>query len=231
MAIKDNYAQYAAQLAAPFFLLMLFSSQSLAQEIDPQLGAEHALKQVGGVAALIFVASAIGGLMMVVGSIKRWMNAESNERETMSAGKLFVGISIGTLAIMLPFLVVIGNATIFGGSANPVSPSQFQALALDGELAQSSTLSVQQGPGKYVPAGALIAFYGILIAIGLISIYMGLRDAYVAIMFGNDMYGTSIPFKTGKILAHLIFGFGLIFINQTQCLMVLTFGGSESMCW
>jgi uncharacterized membrane protein YidH (DUF202 family) len=204
---------------------------AFAQQIDPELGAEHALKQVGGLAALLFSATVIGGTMMVIGSIKRWMNAESNERETMGAGKLLIGVTIGTAAVILPFIIVLGGATMFGELSNPVAPAEFQAMALDGDLAQASTLSVQNGPGKYVPAGALIAFYGILIAIGIISLYMGLRDAYLAIMFGNDMYGTSMPFKTGKVLAHMIFGFGLIFLNQTQCLMVLTFGGTESMCW
>ena len=204
---------------------------AFAQQIDPELGAEHALKQVGGLAALLFSATVIGGTMMVIGSMKRWMNAESNERETMGAGKLLIGVTIGTAAVILPFIIVLGGATMFGELSNPVAPAEFQAMALDGDLAQASTLSVQNGPGKYVPAGALIAFYGILIAIGIISLYMGLRDAYLAIMFGNDMYGTSMPFKTGKVLAHMIFGFGLIFLNQTQCLMVLTFGGTESMCW
>lgn len=211
--------------------LIVFVDPALGQQIDPELGAEHALKQVGGLAALIFSGTVIGGVLMVIGSIKRWMNAESNERETMGAGKLLIGVIIGTAAVILPFIIVLGGATMFGELSNPVAPAEFQAMALDGNLAQASTLSVQNGPGKYVPAGALIAFYGILIAIGIISLYMGLRDAYVAIMFGNDMYGTSMPFKTGKVLAHMIFGFGLIFLNQTQCLLVLTFGGTESMCW
>ncbi|WP_372997374.1 hypothetical protein [Marinobacter sp.] len=202
----------------------------LAQQVDPNLGAAHALKQVGGLAALIWAASAVGGLLMIWGSINRWMSTENSERETMGAGKLLAGLSIGTLAVILPFVVVIGGNSLFAPE-NPVSSVEFQRLAIDGSLAQTEALSIQTGPGKYVPAGALIAFYGILIAIGLISIYMGLRDAYVAVMFGNDMYGTSMPFKTGKILGHLFFGLGLIFINQTQCLLVLTFGGTQSMCW
>jgi len=207
-----------------------FPEAGLAQQVDPNLGVEHALKQVGGLAALIWAASALGGLFMIWGSINRWMNTETSERETMGAGKLLIGLSIGTLAIMLPFVVVLGGNSIFAPD-NPVSSVEFQRLAIDGSLAQAETLSIQNGPGKYVPAGALIAFYGILIAIGLISIYMGLRDAYVSVMFGNDMYGTSMPFKTGKILGHFIFGLGLIFINQTQCMLVMTFGGTESMCW
>ena len=202
----------------------------IAQQIDQDLGAAHALKQVGGLAALIWAATALGGLFMIKGSITRWMRADNSERETMNTGKLFTGIAIGSFAILLPFVVVIGGNSIFAPEI-PVSSAEFQRLAIDGSLAQTSTLNIQTGPGKYVPAGALIAFYGILIAIGLISIYMGLRDAYVATMYGNDMYGTSMPFKTGKILGHFVFGLGVIFINQTQCMLLLTFGGDQSMCW
>jgi len=218
------------QIAVALAFLWGYPEIGLAQQIDPNLGAAHAMKQVGGLAALIWAASALGGLLMVVGSINRWMKADTSERETMGPGKLLTGVSIGTLAIMLPFVVVIGGNSFFAPE-NPVSSVEFQRIAIDGTLAQAETLSIQTGPGKYVPAGALIAFYGILIAIGLISIYMGLKDAYISIMFGNDMYGTSLPFKTGKILGHFVFGLGLIFINKTQCLLVLSFGGSQSMCW
>lgn len=221
---------FRVHLALALSFFWGFPEVGLAQQVDPNLGAAHAMKQVGGLAALIWAASALGGLLMVYGSINRWMKADNSERETMGTGKLLTGVTIGTLAILLPFVVVIGGNTIFAPDT-PVSSVEFQRLAIDGSLAQAETQSVQTGPGKYVPAGALIAFYGILIAIGLISIYTGLRDAYIAVMYGNDMYGTSMPFKTSKVLGHFIFGLGLIFINQTQCLIVLSIGGNQSMCW
>ena len=137
--------------------------------------------------------------------------------------------AMGVPGMLLPLVIAIGHNTLWGSS--PITAQEFSAFAIDGNLAKQSALAVREGPGKYIPGGALIAFYGILIIMGMISIYMGLRDAYIAIMFGNDMYGTSLPFKTSKVLGHLIFGLGLIFINQTQCLMVMTFGGTQSMCW
>ncbi len=165
---------------------------------------------------------------MLINSIKRWMNAEPNERETMSANKLIMGSLLGTAAMILPVMIVIGHNTLWGGG---MQGSQLSAFAIDEGLAQQSALAIQDGPGRFVPPAALIAFYGILGLIGGISLYMGIKDAWIAIMYGNDMYGTSMPFKTGKVLGHTIFGLGLIFINKTQCLMVLTFGGPESLCW
>lgn len=201
--------------------------EGFANNIGP--GTAHAMKQVGSITALVLAASFLGGLFMVRGSIKRWMETEPNERETMSSGKLIAGLSIGTAAILLPLIVAIGYSTVWGGDG--MTAGQFSAFALDGNLAQQSALSIQEGPGKHVPGGALVAFYGVLIIMGLISIYFGLKDAYISIMYGNDMYGTSLPFKTGKIISHIAFGIALIFINDTQCAIVLTFGAPQSMCW
>jgi len=192
-------------------------------------GTAHATAQIGGLMGLFLMCSALGGAGMIINSVKRWMNTESNERETMSAGKLIASLSLGTLAIIFPVIIALGHNTLWG--SDPISAQEFSSFALDGSIAQQSAMAIREGPGRYVPGAALVAFYGILILIGSISIYMGIKDAWIAINYGNDMYGTSMPFKTGKVLGHLIFGLGLIFINDTQCMMVLTFGGTDSMCW
>jgi hypothetical protein len=194
-------------------------------------GTVHAAAQIGGAMGLFLVVTALGGTLMVISTIKRYMNAESNERETMNGGKLLAGISLGTLAVIFPFVIALGHNTLWAG--DPITAQSFGALAIDGSLARQSATEIQegQGPGRYVPGAALVAFYGILMLIGSISIYMGIRDAWIAIMYGNDMYGTSMPFKSSKVLGHLIFGFGLIFINQAQCMVILTVGGPENMCW
>lgn len=180
---------------------------------------------------LFLMVTALGGALMIISTIKRYMNAESNERETMNGGKLLAGLALGTLAVIFPFVIALGHNTLWAGS--PITAQSFGALAIDGSLASQSASEIQegQGPGRYVPGAALVAFYGILILIGCISIYMGIRDAWIATMYGNDMYGTSMPFKSSKVLGHLIFGFGLVFINKTQCMVMLTFGGTERMCW
>jgi hypothetical protein len=200
-------------------------------QTDLAAGTVHAAAQIGGAMGLFLMVTALGGALMIISTIKRYMNAESNERETMNGGKLLAGLALGTLAVIFPFVIALGHNTLWAGS--PITAQSFGALAIDGSLASQSASEIQegQGPGRYVPGAALVAFYGILILIGCISIYMGIRDAWIATMYGNDMYGTSMPFKSSKVLGHLIFGFGLVFINKTQCMVMLTFGGTERMCW
>lgn len=200
-------------------------------QTDLAAGTVHAAAQIGGAMGLFLMVTVLGGSLMIISTIKRYMNAESNERETMNGGKLLAGLALGTLAVIFPFVIALGHNTLWAGA--PITAQSFGALAIDGSLASQSASEIQegQGPGRYVPGAALVAFYGILILIGCISIYMGIRDAWIAIMYGNDMYGTSMPFKSSKVLGHLIFGFGLVFINKAQCMVMLTFGGTENMCW
>ena len=194
-------------------------------------GTAHAAAQIGGAMGLFLMVTVMGGTLMIINTVKQYMHAEPNEREKMNGGKLLAALALGTMAVIFPFVIALGHNTLWGGS--PITAQSFGALAIDGSIASQSASEIQQGqgPGRFVPGAALVAFYGILILIGCISIYMGIKDAWIAIMYGNDMYGTSMPFKSSKVLGHLIFGFGLVFINKAQCMMVLTFGGTESLCW
>lgn len=199
-------------------------------QTDLAAGTVHAAAQIGGHGIVSY------------GDRPRWGTNDNKYHQAIhecgvqrtgdnERRKLLAGLALGTLAVIFPFVIALGHNTLWAGS--PITAQSFGALAIDGSLASQSASEIQegQGPGRYVPGAALVAFYGILILIGCISIYMGIRDAWIATMYGNDMYGTSMPFKSSKVLGHLIFGFGLVFINKTQCMVMLTFGGTERMCW
>lgn len=214
-----------------WLMLLTFSNLTFASAIDEVADGNmaHAVKEIGAMAALMIAISMISGLGMVSGAVSQWMkSADGGGMDPdKTIGRYIASAIIGVTLIILPITIVILFNTLYGGTTESTELSSF---AINDQLANLQTNSAKQGLTKYLPASTIFAFYGILFLIGLMSLYKGLRTAWVAITFGNDMYGTSMPFKTWTVIWHIIFGMGLMFLNYTQCLIMTTLGQSR-LCW